>query len=133
MRTLMSVVTVLCTIAVAAPLAQESPRHTVDVSTLEAAVERHVARRTDEGSERASVLRVLDRAEVRAQAERFGIDLRRASTAVAALDPAQLNAVASRAADVEDALAGGQSKVVISTTTIIIGLLVLILLIVALD
>jgi hypothetical protein len=75
---------------------------------------------------------VLDHPQVKAQAERFGIDVRQASTAVSTLDAAELHAVASQAAQVNQALAGGQSRVVISTTAIIIGLLVLILLIVAL-
>ncbi len=96
---------------------------------LDAAVQQHV---TTDAEARAAVLRVFDRSEVKAQAERFGVDLRAASTAVATLDAAELSAVATQASQVEQALSGGQSKVVISTTTIIIGLLVLILLIVAL-
>jgi hypothetical protein len=52
---------------------------------------------------------------------------------VSTVDGHQLEAMASQARQVEQALAGGQSRVVISTTVIIIALLVIILLIVALD
>jgi hypothetical protein len=66
-------------------------------------------------------------------AARAGIDLRRATSAVETADAQQLSTMATQAHQVEQALAGGQSRVVISTTVIIIALLVLILLIVALD
>lgn len=129
MRMLMSVATILCTVAAALPAAQAPSRHAVDPSVLDAAVRQHVAA---DAEARATVLRVLDRSEVKAQASRFGVDLRTASSAVATLDAAELDAVAAQASQVEQALAGGQSRIVISTTAIIIGLLVLILLIVAL-
>jgi hypothetical protein len=76
---------------------------------------------------------VLDHPEVKSVAGRAGIDLRSVANAVAILDANDLAAVAAQAQQVEQALAGGQSRVVISTTAIIIGLLVLVLLIVALD
>ena len=66
-------------------------------------------------------------------AEKAGLDLRRATTAVASLEGQELTQLAAQARQVDEALAGGQSKVVISTTVIIIILLVLILLIVAID
>ena len=63
--------------------------------------------------------------------EGAGLDLKRAETAVASLDDAEVGIIAAQARAVNDVLVGGQSKVTISTTVIIIGLLVLILLIVA--
>ena len=56
-----------------------------------------------------------------------------ATGAVSTLQGEDLARVAAQARQVETALAGGQSKVVISTTMIIIALLVLILIIVAVD
>ena len=53
--------------------------------------------------------------------------------AVGTLEGSQLAEVAAQARQAEQALAGGQSRVVISTTMIIIALLVLILIIVAVD
>jgi hypothetical protein len=79
------------------------------------------------------VLRVLEHSAVKEVAASAGIDLRRAASAVATVDGQELGALAAQARQVEQALAGGQSRVVISTTVIIIALLVLILLIVALD
>jgi len=75
----------------------------------------------------------LGRSEVKGVAERAGIDLRRATGAVSTLQGEDLARVASQARQVETALAGGQSRIVVSTTLIIIALLVLILIIVAVD
>ena len=52
---------------------------------------------------------------------------------MASLDGQELTRIAAQARQVDQALAGGQSRIVISTTVIIIILLVLILLIVAID
>jgi hypothetical protein len=79
------------------------------------------------------VLRVLGHSDVKAVAERAGIDLRRATGAVSTLQGEDLARVAAQAQQVENALAGGQSRIVISTTLIIVALLVLILIIVAVD
>ena len=97
---------------------------------LDAAVQQHVA--TIE-ADRATVLRVLDHPDVKALAGRIGVDLRTAAEAVSTLDGQDLQTLTAQANQVDEALAGGQSRVVISTTVIIIALLVLILLIVALD
>ena len=97
---------------------------------LDAAVQQHVA---SIEADRAAVLRVLDHPDVKAVAGRACVDLRTAADAVATLDGEDLRMLTAQASQVEQALAGGQSRVVISTTVIIIALLVLILLIVALD
>jgi hypothetical protein len=99
-------------------------------TVLDAAVQQHVAT-TD--ADRAAVLRVLEHPDVKAVAGRVGVDLRTAADAVSMLDGEELRTLTAQASQVEEALAGGQSRVVISTTLIIIALLVLILLIVALD
>ena len=97
---------------------------------MDAAIQHHLDETT---AQREAVLRVLDREEVKSVAERVGIDLTTAATAVAALQGDELAAAATKAGQVEQALAGGQSRVVISTTMIIIALLVIILLVVAID
>jgi hypothetical protein len=61
-----------------------------------------------------------------------GLDLRRAHDAIATLDGQELTELAAQARQVDESLAGGQSRITISTTLLIIALLVLILLIVAL-
>jgi acetyl-CoA carboxylase carboxyltransferase component len=82
------------------------------------------------GDDREAIRRVLEIQEVREIAAGAGFDLKRAETAVATLDDAEVGLIAAQARAVNDSLAGGGS-ITISTTVIIIGLLVLILLIVA--
>ncbi len=130
MRTSVSIVAVLLMVLTAVPRLQAQTSHAAPQSAIDAALQQHVA--VDEAG-REAVLRVLGHSEVKAVAERAGLDLRRATSAVATLDTQELAQVAAQAQQVENALAGGQSRVVISTTLIIIVLLVLILIIVAVD
>ena|SRR5688572_18043821 len=112
--------------AISLPLSAQ--RHVADQATLDQVVASHVRQKADD---REAIRRVLEIQQVREVAEGAGLDLKRAETAVAALDDAEVGLIAAQARAVNDALAGGQSTVTISTTVIIIGLLVLILLIVA--
>lgn len=130
MRTSVSMVAILLMVVTAVPRVHAQTGHTAPQSAIDAALQEHVAAAS---ADREAVLRVLEHAEVKAVAERAGIDLRRATSAIATLDGVELAQVASQARQVEEALAGGQSRVVISTTLIIIALLVLILIIVAVD
>jgi hypothetical protein len=116
---------------VPAALRAETPSdHSASQAALDAALQQH----TDAtAADRESVLRVLEKAEVKAVASRIGVDLRSAENAVATMDARELAQVAAQAKQVDHALAGGASTIVISTTTIIIGLLVLILIIVAVN
>lgn len=128
MRTFALVVSLSVYALAVAPL-QAQTSHAASQSVLDAAVQQHVASSQDD---RDAVLRLLARPEIGRIAEHAGLDLRRAEDAVRTLDAESLVNVASQARQVEQALAGGQSRVTISTTMIIIGLLVLILLILAL-
>ena len=130
MRTFTSVLVILLSIMVAMPRVQAQASHTASQSAIDAALQEQVS---SAAADRADVQRVLANPDVKAVADAAGIDLRRASTAVASLEGEQLSQMAAQARQVDQALAGGQSKIVISTTVIIIALLVLILLIVALD
>ena len=110
----------------ASPLsAQEG--HIVDRSQLRSSVTEGAA---SADADRATVLRVLQRSEVREIADRMGVDVTTAEDAVATLDGAELERLSTRARAVESALAGGQS-ITISATVIIIALLVVILILVA--
>jgi hypothetical protein len=130
MRTLASIVVVTFSlVAVIPPLHAQTP-HAAPQSALDAAVQDHASARA---ADREAVLRLLDRPDVQAVAGDIGLDLRRAQSAIATLDGQQLTDLAAQARQAEQALAGGQSRVVISTTLIIIALLVLILIIVAVD
>jgi len=103
-------------------------QHVADQAALDRVVADHVRQKADD---REAIRRVLESKEVREVAAGAGFDLKRAETAVATLDDAEVDLIAAQARAVNDDLAGGQSKITISTTVIIIGLLVLILLIVA--
>ena len=130
MRTFVSVVAVLLMVVVAAPGVDAQTSHAASQAAIDSALQQHVA---SEAQDREAILRVLDHPEVKAVAERAGLDLRRATSAVATLDATELAKVAAQAQQVDEALAGGQSRIVISTTLIIIVLLVIILIIVAVD
>jgi hypothetical protein len=130
MRTTTTVLAILLTLSAATPRLHAQSPHVASQAVLDAAIQQHV---DDITTQRAAVLRVLNRDEVKAVAGRVGIDLTTAATAVSSLSGNDLKAAASQAQQVEQALAGGASTIVISTTTIIIALLVIILLVVAID
>ena len=130
MRMLTSCVLVVFALISMVPPAHAQTSHTASTAALDAAVQQHVA---SAEADREAVARLLARPEVQKIAGDAGIDMRRAAQAVATLDGEQLTEIAAQARQIEETLAGGQSRVVISTTLIIIALLVLILLIVALD
>lgn len=121
-------VAVVLSVLMAAPPAFAQD-HVAGQQILDAAVQQHV-RSIDQ--DRETVQQFLQRSDVTAIAGKYGIDIRRAESAVATMNPSDLASVARQARQANEALAGGASTVTISTTAIIIGLLVLILLIVAL-
>ena len=112
----------------ATALAQE--RHAVAPADLAEAVSQHAATLD---ADRDAVHEALNRPEVRAVAERTGLDIDAISASVDTLDPATLERAAASAREVNTALVGGASTITISTTTIILVLLLIILLIVATD
>jgi hypothetical protein len=127
MRTLLSIVVVTFSFNAAGTPVYAQVSHAALQSILDSAVQDHV---TKEASDRETVQRLLERPEVESMAKDFGVDLRRAQSAVSMLDAEQLAAAAAQARQAEKGLAGGQSSITISTTMIIIGLLILILIIV---
>jgi len=129
MRSTRSIVAVVLSSLVAAP-SVSAQVHVAGQQALDAAVQQHV-RATEQ--DRDTVRLFLQRSEVRAIAGQYGVDIRRAESAVATMNAADLASIAAKARQADEALAGGQSNITISTTTIIILLLVLILLIVALN
>ena len=137
MRSMCAFVAVVLSVLMAAPRIQASPgpgqaavpTHIADQAILDAAIQER-SRATDQ--DRETVRLFLERADVRAIAGKYGIDMRRAESAVTAMDASEIANIAAQARTTEGTLAGGQGSVTISTTAIIIGLLVLILLIVAL-
>jgi hypothetical protein len=129
MRTLVSVLAIVLTAHATLPRAHAQSQHAATPAAIEAALQEHASSRA---ADRADVVRLLQHPDVRATAERVGIDLGRAHDAVAMVEGEDLRLLAEQSRQVEQALVGGQSTITISTTMIIIGLLVLILLVVAL-
>jgi biotin carboxylase len=110
--------------------ARAQDRHAVPPSALAAAVADHAATLD---ADRDAIREALNRPEVRAVAERTGIDIDRAAASIDSLDSSTLARAAESARQVNDALVGGASTITISTTTIIIVLLLIILIVVAAD
>lgn len=130
MRTSTIVLVMLLSTLIAVPRVQAQTPHAATQSAMDAAVQEHVS---SIASDRDDVLRVLNLPQVKTVADQTGLDLRKATSAMATLQGQDLATVAAQARQVERSLAGGQSRVVISTTMIIIALLVLILIIVAVN
>src|SRR5215212_5514355 len=99
MRTSVSVLAILLMVFTAVPRLQ-AQTHTVSQSALDAAIQQHV---TATAADREAVLRVLERSEVKSVAERAGIGLRRATSAVSTLQGEELAQVAAQAHQVENA------------------------------
>ena len=127
MPLLRPVFTVFLVVLFAIP-SRAQDRHVISRSALEAAVAARVAQDRDD---RAAIREALGQPEVRVVAARAGVDPARLEALAGTLSGSDLEAVASKAREVNDSLAGG-GTVTISTTTIIIALLILILLVVAL-
>jgi hypothetical protein len=128
MRSICSVLAVVLSVFLIAAPRVQAQAHIAGQQVLDAAVSQHV-RAADQ--DRETVRLFLQRGDVRGIAGKYGVDIRRAESAVTALDATELASVAAQARQADQALAGGASTVTISTTTIIIALLVLILVIVA--
>jgi hypothetical protein len=128
MRTITTLISVplILILGLAAP-AHAQERHAVTSSALAAAVTDHVAARD---ADRDAIREALARPEVRAVAERTGIDIDRAASSIDSLNSVSLARAAESARQVNQALVGG-SSITISTTTIIIVLLIIILILVA--
>jgi len=105
-------------------------RHAVSPSDLAGAVSAHADRDVED---RAVVLAAIARPEVREVAQGLGIDAATLERSVGLLNGDDLSRAADSARQVNDALVGGQSRVVISTTTIIIILLLVIIIVAVAD
>jgi hypothetical protein len=110
--------------------ARAQDRHAVPPSALAAAVTDHAATLD---ADRDAIQEALNRPEVRAVAQRTGIDIDRAAASIENLDASTLARAAESAREVNQAIVGGASTITISTTAIIIGLLLIILIVVAAD
>ena len=129
MRTFALLVALVVSVVAVAPSAGAQTSHAAAQSAIDAALQQKVS---DTAADRETVLRLLERPEVKELAGNMGLDLQRAEGAISTLEGQQLTELAAQARQIDESLAGGQSRITISTTLIIIALLLLILLIVAL-
>ena len=130
MRTISPLAALLILVLALSTSAFAQERHLVAPADLAQAVVQHGA---NQDADRAIIREALSRPEVRAVAERTGIDIDRVAASVDSLDPSAMARAAASARDVNTALVGGASTVTISTTTIIIVLLLIILIVVVAD
>jgi hypothetical protein len=108
-----------------APAAQ-AQTHAVAKTALAQAVQERVSQ---DQADRAAILALLARTEVRQIAARAGLSLEKAQAAVSTLQGQDLKDLASQARQVNNDLAGGASNIVISTTTIVLLIVILIVVI----
>ena len=128
MRMFVTSLAMLFTLVAAVQPAAAQETHAASPDALDAALQQHVNTST---TDRDTVLRLLERDDVKKIAGEAGLDLRGAASAVATLNGEELATLAAQAPQVERDLAGGQSTITISTTLIIIALLIIILIVVA--
>ena len=105
--------------------AQEQKRPVVDRVEIDQALASKAA--ADEEA-RESIRALLARAEVRALADEVGLDVRRANSAVATLEGAELARVANQATAADQLLVGGQDFR-ISLVAILLIIIIVILLV----
>ena len=101
MRSICSVLAVVLSVLIAAPRVQARgsegsapPQHIAGQQVLDAAVSEHVQAADQD---RETVRLFLQRGDVRAIAGKYGVDIRRAESAVTALDATELASVAAQA------------------------------------
>ena len=105
---------------------QSQPQHIADAAALKNAVTAKVA---VDRENRQVVLKVLDRKDVKTVADKMGLDVKRARTAVTTLEGAQLADLAELARNADKDLAGGNKTITISVTTLLLILILIVLLV----
>lgn len=126
-RSLFSAIAALSLLALPATGFAQAHDHAAPVEALDAIVAEHDGALE---AERAELRSFLQQPEVRRVASGAGIDVMTAETAVASLNADEIRQLSGPLAQVDAALAGGDS-IVITTTALIVGLLVLIIILVS--
>jgi len=99
-------------------------RHVVDPAQMRQAI---ADQATTDQQNRAAVLNVLQRTQVRELAARLGLNVTRAENAVSTLDSAELERLAGPALIADAQMAGGSTTIVISVTTLLLIIIIVIL------
>jgi hypothetical protein len=81
----------------------------------------------DDNASRATITTLLQRDDVKAMAEGYGLDLRRADSAVSALTGEELKRVSALAASANSGLVGGAQSITISLVAALLIVIIIIL------
>lgn len=101
-------------------------RHVVDPAAMSQAI---AAQASTDQQNREAVLGVLQRSQVRDLADRLGLSVTRAESAVSTLTSSELASLAGQARQADAQLTGGANTIVISTTTLLLIIIIVILLV----
>jgi hypothetical protein len=127
-RRIIALAWIVCSLlAMVAPvaLAADDPKSIVSQADLNAALSKRV---NDTQAARDTVKNLLRRDDVRALAEGYGLDARRAETAVDTLQGGELQALATQAAQLDAQLAGGDVVISVSLIALLLIIIIVILL-----
>jgi len=111
-------------LAASTPLTAATTDHVVNATDIQ----RALGQKTKADTQRATIVGLLQRPEVRDLAAGSGLDLRSAESAVATLEGDELSRLAQYAANAEQNLAGGDPKITISLVALLLIVIIVILL-----
>lgn len=112
-------------VATSTPVTAATKDHVVGAADIERALKQ----KTQADTQRATVLGLLQRPEMRELAARSGLDMRSAESAVRTLEGEELARLAQYASDAERDLAGGTQTITISVVTLLLIIIIIILLV----
>jgi ABC-type multidrug transport system fused ATPase/permease subunit len=92
-------------------------------------IQRALRQQTQADTQRATILGLLQRQELRELAARAGLDMRSAESAVRTLEGEELTSLAQHASAAERELAGGVKTITISVVTLLLIVIIIILLV----
>lgn len=111
-------------LAASLPATAATTDHVVSASEIQ----RALGQKTQADAQRATILGLLQRQELRDLAARSGLDMRSAESAVRTLEGEELKSLAAHAAAAERDLAGGTQTITISVVTLLLIIIIIILL-----
>ena len=124
-RQLAAVIATLVSLTAAAPAFAATTDHVVSPADIQ----RALRQQTQADAQRATIVGLLQRSEVRELAARSGLDLRGAESAVRTLEGEELASLAQQARALDSELAGGSQTITISVVTLLLIVIIIILLV----
>lgn len=112
-------------LAASAPLTAAASDHVASPSDIQ----RALRQQTQADAQRATILGLLQRQELKDLAARSGLDMRSAESAVRTLEGEELASLAQHASAAEREIAGGTKTITISVVTLLLIIIIIILLV----